>query len=116
MLKLFLTASATSAISFALLYSFKQTRQNILTSINNMGSLMNRGYLPFIVGGLLLGAGLDLAGTCPGMVFVEVFAKYSSDIDWSVGAELLVYLAWVLCGYFFIHAASALYASLFFSD
>ena len=116
MLKLFLTASATSAISFALLYSFKQTRQNVLTSINNMGSLMNRGYLPFIVGGLLLGAGLDLAGTCPGMVFVEVFAKYSSDIDWSVGAELLVYLAWVLCWYFFIHAASALYASLFFSD
>ena len=37
-----------------------------------MGSLMNRGYLPFIIGGLLLGAGLDIAGTCPGMIFVEV--------------------------------------------
>ena len=37
-----------------------------------MGSLMNRGFLPFIVGGLLLGAGLDIAGTCPGMIFVEV--------------------------------------------
>ena len=37
-----------------------------------MGSLMNRGFLPFIVGGLLLGAGLDIAGTCPGMVYVEV--------------------------------------------
>ena len=34
---------------------------------------MNRGYLPFIIGGLLLGAGLDLAGTCPGMIYVEVF-------------------------------------------
>lgn len=33
---------------------------------------MNRGYLPFIVGGLLLGAGLDIAGTCPGMIYVEV--------------------------------------------
>ena len=33
---------------------------------------MNRGFLPFIVGGLLLGSGLDLAGTCPGMVYVEV--------------------------------------------
>ena len=33
---------------------------------------MNRGFLPFIVGGLLLGAGLDIAGTCPGMVYVEV--------------------------------------------
>lgn len=72
MLKLFLTASGTSALSFALLYSFKQTRENVLTSINNMGSLMNRGYLPFIVGGVLLGMGLDLAGTCPGMVYVEV--------------------------------------------
>ena len=38
-----------------------------------MGSLINRGYLPFIIGGLLLGAGLDLAGTCPGMIYVEVF-------------------------------------------
>ena len=38
-----------------------------------MGSLMNRGYLPFIIGGLLLGSGLDLAGTCPGMIYVEVF-------------------------------------------
>ena len=37
-----------------------------------MGSLMNRGYLPFIVGGTLLGIGLDLSGTCPGMVYVEV--------------------------------------------
>ena len=60
MLKLFLTASGTSALSFALLYSFKRTR------------VMNRGYLPFIVGGVLLGMGLDLAGTCPGMVYVEV--------------------------------------------
>lgn len=116
MLKLFLTASATSAISFAILFSFKKTRENVLTSINNMGSLMNRGYLPFIVGGLLLGTGLDLAGTCPGMVFVEVFANNSSDVDWSVGAELLVYLARVLCGYFFIHLASALYSSLLFPD
>ena len=83
MLKLFLTASGTSkndlklsflgALSFALLYCFKATRSNVLNAINNMGSLMNRGYLPFIIGGLLLGAGLDLAGTCPGMIYVEVF-------------------------------------------
>ena len=60
------------ALSFALLYSFKKTRMSVLNSITNMGSLMNRGFLPFILGGLLLGAGLDIAGTCPGMVYVEV--------------------------------------------
>ena len=40
---------------------------------------MTRGYLPFIVGGLLLGVGLDLAGTCPGMIYVEVIK--STDVD-----------------------------------
>ena len=58
---------------------FKSTRANVLISINNMGSLMTRGYLPFIVGGLLLGVGLDLAGTCPGMIYVEVIK--STDVD-----------------------------------
>ena len=53
--------SFIGALSFALLYLFKKTRSNVLTCQNNMGSLMNRGFLPFIVGGLLLG-----------MVYVEV--------------------------------------------
>lgn len=51
-----------------------------------MASLMNRGYLPFIIGGLLLGSGLDLAGTCPGMIFVEVILAY-----------LVLLLAWCFC-------------------
>ena len=78
---------SVGALSFALLYSFKKTRVNVLNSITNMGSLMNRGFLPFIVGGLFLGAGLGIAGTCPGMVYVEVQNRVVFVADGSVGSE-----------------------------
>lgn len=129
MLKLFLTASGTSgfastssslgALSFALLYSFKTTRMNVLNSITNMGSLMNRGFLPFIVGGLLLGAGLDIAGTCPGMVYVEVEDWVVFVADGSIGSEQSVDLCglydWNVC----LHsnpASSVWFALLICSD
>lgn len=50
---------------------------------------MNRGFLPFILGGLLLGIGLDLAGTCPGMIYVEVSFSCSRNYD-SLGPLLRI--------------------------
>ena len=64
--------SIVGALAFALLYLYKPTRENVIATQNNIASLMTRGFLPFIIGGLLLGSGLDLAGTCPGMIYVEV--------------------------------------------
>lgn len=65
-----------------------------------MASLMNRGYLPFIIGGLLLGSGLDLAGTCPGMIFVEVILAYSVLLlAWCFCKKQLVDIPWLLCWY-----------------
>ena len=67
-------ASGIGALAFALLYMMKRTRENVISAQNNVASLMTRGFLPFIIGGLLLGSGLDLAGTCPGMIYVEAVA------------------------------------------
>lgn len=107
--------SLVGALSFALLYSFKKTRSNVLTCQNNMGSLMNRGFLPFIVGGLLLGAGLDIAGTCPGMVYVEVcfeaFVQCSLVPSFrTVGGPFLVVSLEPLCTLVFNHVCTESYS------
>lgn len=66
MLKVFLTAVATGAVVLAALHGFG------LVTLHPKATF----YLADIVGGLLLGAGIALAGACPGTVLAQVGVGY----------------------------------------
>ncbi|KAK8793422.1 hypothetical protein WA158_004781 [Blastocystis sp. Blastoise] len=80
MLKVFLTAAVTSAIVFFILYNIKNTKENVISAQVNMGGIGRRGLMPVVLGGFLLGSGLYLSGTCPGMVWVELGSFVKSSI------------------------------------
>jgi uncharacterized protein len=70
MLKVFLTAVATGAV--------------VLAALNGFGfvKLMPKGALYYadVAGGLILGAGIALAGACPGTVWAQIGAGYRDAI------------------------------------
>ena len=70
MLKVFLTAIVTGLIVFAIFFSFGFERLNWKMTI----------YGADIVGGLLLGTGIAIAGACPGTLFVQIGAGYKDSI------------------------------------
>jgi uncharacterized protein len=75
MLKVFLTAVATGAIVLAAMHGFG------LVKLAPKAAL----YTADIIGGLILGAGIALAGACPGTVFAQVGAGYRDAIVTLVG-------------------------------
>lgn len=66
MLKIFLTAVATGAVVLALLNGFGYVKLQPKAAL----------YAADIVGGLLLGAGIALAGACPGTTLAQIGAGY----------------------------------------
>jgi uncharacterized protein len=66
MLKIFLTAVATGAVVLAILNGFGYVKLQPKAA----------AYGADIVGGLLLGAGISLAGACPGTTLAQVGAGY----------------------------------------
>lgn len=66
MLKIFLTAVATGAVVLAVLNGFGYVKLQPKAA----------AYGADIVGGLLLGAGISLAGACPGTTLAQVGAGY----------------------------------------
>ena len=66
MLKVFLTAVATGAVVLALLNDFGYVKLQPKAAL----------YAADIVGGLLLGVGITLAGACPGTTLAQVGAGY----------------------------------------
>lgn len=75
MLKVFLTAMATGAVVLAVLNGFK------IVNLSPKGAV----YLADTVGGLLLGAGIALAGACPGTVLAQVGVGYRDAVFTLVG-------------------------------
>ena len=73
MLKVFLTAVATGAIALAFLNGFD------LTKLHLKGTFLWAD----IVGGLVLGVGIALAGACPGTVLAQVGVGYR-DAIWTL--------------------------------
>jgi hypothetical protein len=66
MLKVFLTAVATGAVVLAMLNGFGVVKLQPKAAL----------YAADIVGGLLLGAGISLAGACPGTTLAQIGAGY----------------------------------------
>ena len=78
MLKVFLTAIMTSLVVFAIFFGTGFERLNWKTTI----------YTADIIGGLLLGIGIALAGACPGTLFAQIGAGYKDSIATFFGALL----------------------------
>jgi len=75
MLKVFLTAVATSAVVLAALNGFGFVKLAPKAAL----------YYADITGGLILGAGIALAGACPGTVFAQIGAGYRDAIFVLIG-------------------------------
>lgn len=73
MMKMFFTALATSTLAIFLMNLFLKERYSIVfESYRDM--LKSKSFLVLISGGLILGLGMQIAGTCPGMIFVQLGA------------------------------------------
>jgi hypothetical protein len=70
MLKVFLTAVATGAVVLAVLNGFGLVKLHPKAAI----------YVADVVGGLLLGAGIALAGACPGTTLAQIGVGYRDAI------------------------------------
>ncbi|EKS33247.1 YeeE/YedE thiosulfate transporter family protein [Afipia clevelandensis] len=70
MLKVFLTAVATGAVALAALHGFG------LVKLQPKAAL----YAADVVGGLILGAGIALAGACPGTALAQIGTGYRDAI------------------------------------
>ena len=75
MLKVFLTAVATGAVVLALLNGFGYVKLQPKAAL----------YAADIVGGLILGAGITLAGACPGTTLAQVGAGYRDALFTLIG-------------------------------
>jgi hypothetical protein len=75
MLKVFLTAVATGAVVLAVLNGFGFVKLAPKAAL----------YYADVAGGLILGAGIALAGACPGTVFAQIGAGYRDAIFVLVG-------------------------------
>lgn len=69
MLKIFLSAVVTGLVILAVLYGFG------IVKLHPKGTL----FVADIAGGLLLGAGITLAGACPGTVAAQIGAGYKDS-------------------------------------
>ena len=76
MLKVFLMAIITSAIVFSVFFGLGFERLSWKVTI----------YGADIIGGLLLGIGIALAGACPGTLFAQIGAGYKDSIATFFGA------------------------------
>jgi hypothetical protein len=75
MLKVFITAVATGAVVLAVLNGFGFVKLHPKAAL----------YAADVIGGLLLGAGITLAGACPGTTLAQVGAGYRDAIFTLVG-------------------------------
>ncbi|MFN3658091.1 MAG: YeeE/YedE thiosulfate transporter family protein [Pseudolabrys sp.] len=75
MLKVFLTAVATGAVVLAVLNGFGYVKLGPKAAL----------YSADIVGGLILGAGIALAGACPGTTLAQIGAGYRDALFTLVG-------------------------------
>ncbi|KAH7333487.1 YeeE/YedE family protein [Rhexocercosporidium sp. MPI-PUGE-AT-0058] len=95
MLKVFLTASASSAVLMAI-----AKRTDVSPCSPRKPSNLNRWhrYDGNVIGGLLLGSGMALTGACPGTVLVQIATGVSSGLP-VLGGGILGGILWTRFGY-----------------
>jgi len=73
MLKMFLSATATSMFSFSILSMVPATSKMMNKAFRSFSPcLNNKGTLSCALGGWILGCGMTIGGSCPGMVLAQV--------------------------------------------
>eukprot|EP00057_Strongylocentrotus_purpuratus_P026209 XP_011680683.1 PREDICTED: uncharacterized protein LOC591506 [Strongylocentrotus purpuratus] len=79
MMKMFLSAAATSCFCLALLSVIPLTK-NVFESSRTayVAGLTHKGIISVTIGGAILGAAMVLSGSCPGMVLVQIGAWLSN--------------------------------------
>nr|XP_054763118.1 UPF0394 inner membrane protein YeeE-like [Lytechinus pictus] len=79
MMKMFLSAAATSCFCLALLSVIPATK-NVFESSRTayVAGLTQKGIISVTIGGAILGAAMVLSGSCPGMVLVQIGAWLSN--------------------------------------
>ncbi|XP_071487501.1 thiosulfate transporter TsuA-like [Diadema antillarum] len=79
MMKMFLSAAGTSCLCLALLSVIPATRHKFEAARTAYVScLTQKGVITVIIGGAILGAGMAISGSCPGMVLVQIGAWLSN--------------------------------------
>jgi uncharacterized membrane protein YedE/YeeE len=85
MMKMFLSAMATSAASFALLdAAAPQRMQHVRAAFH--GCFATKSPRSVLLGGLVLGVGMYVGGCCPGMLLIQLGAGVSSAVYTLAGA------------------------------
>lgn len=69
-----MSAVASGLLSFSLLSYFKPMNFSAVQS--GKRNIMYKGVKPILLGGMITGIGLALAGACPGIVYVQVSFFY----------------------------------------
>lgn len=91
-LKFFLTALGTSIVSMSLLSALPATRQKFLTTYDKVAVKQTaKSKSAAVVGGIISGAGMTIAGSCP----VTIFSQIGSQVP-NVGYTFLGGLAGTL--------------------
>ena len=73
MMKMFLSAVIAGMFSMSLLSMIPASRDKFLNARQSlMNKVKGKGYATVMLGGILLGSGMTLAGTCPGVVFAQI--------------------------------------------
>lgn len=73
MLKMFLSAVISGMFCMSVMSMLPFTRQKFLNARQTLvNDLQGKGYLTVMLGGFILGIGMALGGTCPGVVFAQL--------------------------------------------
>lgn len=86
MVKMFLSAVVSGGFFFNAMTLFDPGALEYIQS--QKYSIMKRGFIPSVVGGLLLGFGLALSGACPGIVLIQVGMRIPYAIYTLIGCYL----------------------------
>jgi uncharacterized membrane protein YedE/YeeE len=91
MLKMFLAAGGMSAFVFAM-YRFINSKNFSAASVDFNAGLVKKSYTQVALGAGVLGAGMAIAGGCPGMVLIQVGSGLHNSLYTIAGCAVGAFL------------------------